>query len=80
MNFEDHLPEVEKEYRGYYTMANEEYSKVPDVRNMPGMDAISLLENMGFKVNSKGIGKVKKQSIKAGSDLKKGELIKLDLS
>jgi len=80
VNFEDHLPEVEKEYRGYYTMANEEYSKVPDVRNMPGMDAISLLENMGFKVNSKGIGKVKKQSIKAGSDLKKGELIKLDLS
>ena len=80
VNFADHLPEVEKEYKGYYTMANEVYSKVPDVRNMPGMDAISLLENMGFKVNSKGIGKVKTQSIKAGSDLKKGELIKLDLS
>lgn len=80
VNFSDHLPEVEREYKDYYTMANEEYSKVPDVRNMPGMDAISLLENMGFKVNSKGIGKVKTQSVKAGSDLKKGELIKLDLS
>ena len=47
---------------------------------MPGMDAISLLENMGFIVNFKGIGKVKTQSIKAGSTLKKGDLIKLDLS
>ena len=80
VNFADHLPEVEKEYKGYYTKANEVYSKVPDVRNMPGMDAISLLENMGFIVNFKGIGKVKTQSIKAGSTLKKGDLIKLDLS
>ena len=80
VNFADHLPEVEKEYKGYYAKANEVYSKVPDVRNMPGMDAISLLENMGFIVNFKGIGKVKTQSIKAGSTLKKGDLIKLDLS
>ena len=80
VNFADNLPEVEKEYKGYYTKANEVHSKVPDVRNMPGMDAISLLENMGFKVNFKGIGKVKSQSIKAGSVLKKGDLIKLELS
>ena len=44
------------------------------------MDAISLLENMGFKVNFEGIGKVKYQSIKAGSALKKGDIIKLELS
>ncbi len=74
------IPEVENQYEGYYKIINEEYSKVPDVRNMPGMDAISLLENMGFKVNSKGIGKVKSQSIKAGSALKKGEVIRLELS
>ncbi|MGI9532743.1 penicillin-binding protein [Lutimonas sp.] len=80
VHFAQQLPEVEARYAGYYKKANEEYSKVPDVRNMPGMDAISLLENMGFKVNYKGIGKVKSQSIKAGSALKKGELIRLELS
>ncbi len=80
VNFADHLPKVEAEYERYYAKANKEHSEVPDVRNMPGMDAISLLENMGFKVNFKGIGKVKSQSIKAGSALKKGDLIKLELS
>jgi cell division protein FtsI (penicillin-binding protein 3) len=80
VNFADHLPKVEEEYKSYYAKANEDRSEVPDVRNMPGMDAISLLENMGFKVNFKGIGKVKTQSVKAGSELKKGDLIKLELS
>ncbi len=80
VRFAEHLPIVEEEYKSYYAKANEVYSKVPDVKDMPGMDAISLLENMGFKVNFKGIGKVKTQSIKAGSELKKGDLIKLELS
>lgn len=71
---------MDEAYEGYYKKANETYTKVPDVKNMPGMDAISLLENMGFKVNFKGIGKVKYQSIKAGSALKKGDIIKLELS
>ena len=57
--------------------ASEMLSKM---KNMPGMDAISLLENMGFKVNFKGIGKVKSQSIKRGSELKEGDIIKLELS
>ncbi len=71
---------VDQVYEDYYKKANKSFTKVPDVRNMPGMDAISLLENMGFKVNFNGIGKVITQSIKAGSELKKGEIIKLDLS
>ena len=71
---------MDEAYEGYYKKANETYTKVPDVKNMPGMDAISLLENMGFKVNFEGIGKVKHQSIKAGSALKKGDIIKLELS
>ena len=71
---------MDEAYEGYYKKANENYTKVPDVKNMPGMDAISLLENMGFKVNFEGIGKVKYQSIKAGSALKKGDIIKLELS
>ena len=80
VTFSENLSKMDEDYEGYYTKANETYTKVPDVKNMPGMDAISLLENMGFKVNFKGIGKVKSQSIKAGSALIKGEMIKLELS
>jgi cell division protein FtsI (penicillin-binding protein 3) len=71
---------VDQVYEDYYKKANESFTKVPDVRNMPGMDAISMLENMGLKVYFKGIGKVISQSIKAGSEIKKGEIINLDLS
>jgi len=80
VRFTEQVKNMDEAYEGYYIKANETYTKVPDVRNMPGMDAVSLLENMGFKVNMKGIGKVKSQSIKAGSALKKGDIIKLELS
>jgi cell division protein FtsI (penicillin-binding protein 3) len=80
VKFTEQVNKMDEAYDGYYKKANETYTKVPDVRNMPGMDAVSLLENMGFKVNMKGIGKVKSQSIKAGSALKKGDIIKLELS
>ena len=80
VRFTEQVKNMDEAYEGYYKKANETYTKVPDVKNMPGMDAVSLLENMGFKVNMKGIGKVKSQSIKAGSALKKGDIIKLELS
>lgn len=80
VSFENELASVDKAYDGYYAKANENFTKMPDVRNMPGMDAVSLLENMGFKVRISGIGKVKSQSIRAGSELKKGEIIRLELS
>jgi len=80
VDYASNLTGVDQVYDDYYKKANESYSKVPDVKDMPGMDAVSLLENMGFKVNFKGIGKVKSQSIKPGSELKKGDIIKLELS
>ena len=80
VDYAGNIKGVDENYEAYYKKANESFTKVPDVRNMPGMDAISLLENMGFKVNFNGIGKVKSQSIKAGSELKKGDIIKLELS
>ncbi len=80
MAFTENLSSMDDDYEGYYEKANEAYTKVPDVKNMPGMDAVSLLENMGFRVSFIGIGKVKTQSIKAGSALKKGDFIKLELS
>lgn len=80
VEFVENSNDMDEAYEGYYKKANEVYTKVPNVQNMPGMDAISLLENMGFKVNFQGIGKVKRQSIKAGSAVKKGDIIKLELS
>jgi cell division protein FtsI (penicillin-binding protein 3) len=47
---------------------------------MSGMDAISLLENIGLKVKISGVGKVKTQSIKKGMKLIKGATIILKLS
>ena len=47
---------------------------------MDGMDAIALLENLGIKVNVRGIGKVKSQSVKPGEKMEKNQLITLELS
>ncbi len=80
VEFTDQLASLNSDFNGYYEKANKNYKKVPNVKNMPGMDAISLLENLGFKVSFNGIGKVRSQSIKPGKQLKKGELIILNLS
>jgi cell division protein FtsI (penicillin-binding protein 3) len=71
---------VDKEYNDYFEKINAAPSTVPDVRNMAGMDAVALLENLGFHVVATGIGKVKSQSVKAGTEIKKGETIKLEMS
>ena len=52
---------------------------VPDVIGMGCKDAIYLLENSGLKVRMKGLGKVKKQSLKAGQKVRKGQTIYIDL-
>jgi cell division protein FtsI (penicillin-binding protein 3) len=52
---------------------------VPNVRGMGARDAVYVLENMGLKVNIKGRGFVKEQSIKPGIRIKKGNTIYLRL-
>ena len=47
---------------------------------MEGMDALSLLENIGLKVKISGIGKVRFQSLRKGEKLIKGSTIILKLS
>ncbi|MDR2065748.1 MAG: PASTA domain-containing protein [Prevotellaceae bacterium] len=53
--------------------------KVPSVINMGLRDAVYLLEKSGMKVNFSGKGKVKKQSISAGTPIIKGATIYLEL-
>ncbi|GGG95616.1 penicillin-binding protein [Polaribacter pacificus] len=72
--------EINEAYDSYYKKELGEVTKVPNVYGMSGMDAISLLENMGLKVKFSGTGSVVKQSKRKGESFKKGEVIILKLS
>lgn len=67
-------------YQNYYAEAQKKYKKMPNVKGMSGMDAISILENLGITVEVKGNGKVKKQSISQGTDINTVDKIVLELS
>lgn len=71
---------LEDSYQEYYAEAQKNYNKVPNVKGMCGMDAVSILENLGIKVEVRGNGKVKKQSISHGTDINKVDKIVLELS
>lgn len=73
----DHLDEA---YESYFAMARKNLDKLPDLEGMSGMDAVSLLENLGLEVEVRGNGKVKKQSVSKGTDLKEVKKIILELS
>jgi len=72
--------DLNSKYQDYFAEAQKKYHKMPNLKGMSGMDAISLLENLGLEVEVKGNGKVKKQSISQGTDLKKVKKIVLELS
>ena len=71
---------INSQYLDFDKKLNKEYSKIPDVRGMVGMDAMYLLENIGLKVKIYGVGKVEFQSQKKGEKLIKGTTITLKLS
>ncbi len=58
---------------------NYQKNKVPDVLNMGLKDAIYLLENRGLKVVCEGYGKVRYQSLLAGSIITPGSTIYIKL-
>jgi cell division protein FtsI (penicillin-binding protein 3) len=72
--------ELEKAFEQYYAASHKKYEQVPNVQGMSGMDAISILENLGLQVEVRGNGKVRKQSIPRGTELRKVKKIVLDLS
>nr|WP_252732406.1 penicillin-binding protein [Cellulophaga baltica] len=71
--------DLDKKYQQYYTVSNKKYNKVPNVEGMSGMDAISILENLGLQVKVNGNGKVKKQSVK-GININEVKTVVLELS
>ena len=72
--------EIDKAYQNYNSLLSKNYTKVPNVKGMSAMDAMSLLENLGLKVKVDGVGKVQSQSLKNGEKLEKGKTITLKLS
>jgi len=71
---------IDEDFNTYQIALAHEHKEIPDVKGMSGMDALSLLENIGLKVKISGIGKVQHQSIKKGEKLVKGQTIILNLS
>ncbi|MEM1135101.1 MAG: penicillin-binding protein [Bacteroidota bacterium] len=53
--------------------------KIPDVRGMTLKDALFILENQGLKVRPRGNGRVLKQSLRPGSNARKGGVIYISL-
>jgi len=71
---------VVKSYNNYYQKAQKYKTIMPNVKGMPAMDVISLLENMGLNVELKGAGKVNTQSIAPGTKVKENQTVRLELS
>ena len=77
---EPHFASVDADYKKYNQLSDKKLKTMPSVKGLAGMDAVSILENLGLKVQLVGNGKVKNQSIKKGEKLKRGTLIKLELA
>ena len=72
--------EAKSQFDQYFEIAKGYNNKIPNLVGLPAMDAISILENMNFNVQTIGSGRVVKQSLKKGSNSKKGTTIILELS
>ncbi len=77
LNFQNSV--VNKDFESYYDVAQTYKTIMPDVRGMPTMDALALLENMGLIVKLTGVGVVKKQSIEKGSKIKRNQEVYLNI-
>ena len=67
----------------YQTVLNKETINkqlMPDVKGMGLKDALYVLEKMNVKVAANGKGKVKTQSIQAGSAITKNQTVKIELN
>jgi cell division protein FtsI (penicillin-binding protein 3) len=69
-----------KEHRVDAVAQNVKENKVANVKGMPLVDALYILENQGLTVHAKGKGVVKSQSLQPGTEIYRGMDISLDLS
>lgn len=78
-NLNRSIQKQENNFNAYNTKLQNRKQLIPNVKGMPGMDAIALLENLGLKVRARGVGKVKTQSLQAGQSIIKNKNITLEL-
>ena len=71
---------TQRDFDGYYQYTQQDTATMPNVKGMPAMDAISLLENLGLVVQLRGSGRVQRQSLTMGVKIKEGQEIILNLS
>lgn len=57
-----------------------EENRMPDLKGMSLRDALYMAEQMGLLVNFTGKGFVKNQSIEAGVQVRKGQMVKIELT
>jgi len=79
-NLDQKIAIQENNYKEHDPKAREVKNTIPNLKGMPGMDAVAILGNLGIKVKVKGIGKVKNQSVPAGGPINKNTTIVLELS
>jgi cell division protein FtsI (penicillin-binding protein 3) len=79
-SFDLNMESLESSYNSYYSLANRSPEVLPDLTGMSGMDAVSILENLGLQVEVKGNGKVRKQSVARGTRISEVKRIVLELS
>ena len=79
-NIDRKILKQENDYDTYFVKSQKQQKSIPNLKGMSGMDAVALLGNLGVKVKTIGIGKVKKQSIQPGENLDKNTIIILELS
>ncbi|MFT4684584.1 MAG: cell division protein FtsI (penicillin-binding protein 3), partial [Flavobacteriales bacterium] len=80
INKQPQFAKIDSDFEYYNKVIERKVKTIPNVRGMVGMDAVSLLENLGLKVQFSGNGKVRNQSINKGQKIVKGSVIKLELS
>ena len=71
---------VEEQYQNYFSISENYKTVMPNLKGLPAMDAIAILENMGLQVKIVGQGKVKKQSINIGERVVPKTTVILELS
>lgn len=77
VNLTEALP---NSFQQYFSLVEKEEKVMPNLKGVPAMDAIAILENMGLKVKLIGRGKVVSQSIPSGQKVNESQIINLILS
>ncbi len=77
VNLTEALP---NSFQQYFSLVEKKKKVMPNLKGVPAMDAIAILENMGLKVKLIGRGKVVSQSIPSGQKVNESQIINLILS